>query len=230
MNEANKVKVMIVDDHVLVREGLVDALESSGDYEIVGQASDGQEAIDLASQVNPNLVVMDILLPVKDGIDACREIKDSIEEVKVMILTASDDESVIMKAVAAGATGFLQKYSSQKDFLVMAGEVAAGEFRIPPEYIRLVFQEIQSALPKMHTQEREIFHVLTDLERDVLRKYVVGMTHDEIAETRDVKPLTIRNQLYTIQRKLGFKNKQALVSTAVLAGLLDEEEVEVTTQ
>ena len=102
MSEGKRIRVMIVDDHSIVRVGLQQLLDQSGEFEVVGQAVDGEEAVRVAADVSPDVVVMDVMLPKKDGVEACREIMESAPEIRVLMLTASTDEDAVVEAVAAG--------------------------------------------------------------------------------------------------------------------------------
>ena len=111
MSTADRIRVMVVDDHPIVRSGLRDVLEASGRFEVVGQAGDGEEAVRTVEELKPDVIVMDVIMPGKDGIDACREIMELLPDTRVMMLTASTEEDAVIEAVAAGATGYLQKFS-----------------------------------------------------------------------------------------------------------------------
>ena len=108
MSAGERIRVIIVDDHSIVRVGLQQVLEQSGEFEVVGQTSDGEEAVRAAADVSPDVVVMDVMMPKKDGAEACREIMASAPETRVLMLTASTEEDAVLEAVAAGATGYLQ--------------------------------------------------------------------------------------------------------------------------
>ena len=126
MTSETRIRVMIVDDHAIVREGIAQVLEQSGEFEVVGQAGDGEEAVGQVRELRPDVVIMDILMPVKDGIEACREIAAALPETRVLMLTASNKHSAIVDAVNAGATGYLQKYSGKEMLLSTVREVAGG--------------------------------------------------------------------------------------------------------
>ena len=115
MLSESRIRVMIVDDHAIVREGIAEVLEQSGEFEVVGQAGDGAEAVDKVGELRPDVVIMDILMPGMDGIEACREIVGALSETRVLMLTASNRHEAIVQAVNAGATGYLQKFSGQGD-------------------------------------------------------------------------------------------------------------------
>ena len=107
MLTAGRIRVMVVDDHPIMRNGLRDTLEASGRFEVVGQAEDGEEAVRTVEGLGPDVIVMDVIMPNKDGIDACREIMELLPDTRVMMLTASTEEDAVIEAVAAGATGYL---------------------------------------------------------------------------------------------------------------------------
>ena len=106
-------RVMLVDDHLIMRDLLRDALEDTGEFEVVAQAADGEEALRMAEEATPDVIVMDIIMPVMDGIEACRKITERLPDTKVLMLTASNEKDAIVQSVGAGATGYLQKYSSK---------------------------------------------------------------------------------------------------------------------
>ena len=131
-----RIKVLVVDDHSIVREGLKYVLEQSGEFEVVGQAGDGVEAVRVAAELSPDLVVMDVMMPRKDGVEACREIMDSAPETRVVMLTVASEETAVLEAVAAGATGYLQKETDRERLLSTLRGVFRGELRLPAEAVR----------------------------------------------------------------------------------------------
>ena len=143
MSAGERIRVIIVDDHSIVRVGLQQVLEQSGEFEVVGQASDGEEAVRAAADVSPDVVVMDVMMPKKDGVEACREIMASAPETRVLMLTASTTEDAVVEAIAAGATGYLQKDSRPEELAEAIREVAQGRLRIPDKSIRRVFAMIR---------------------------------------------------------------------------------------
>ena len=117
MSTAGRIRVMVVDDHPIMRNCLQYTLEASGRFEVVGQAKDGEEAVRTVEEIDPQVIVMDVIMPNKDGIDACREIQELLPETRVLMLTASTEEDAVIEAVAAGATGYLQKYSRPEELV-----------------------------------------------------------------------------------------------------------------
>ena len=219
MPSTDRVKVMLVDDHPIVRDGLRSVLERSGEFEVVGQAGDGIEAVRTAESLAPDVIIMDVLMPRKDGVEACREIMDLLPETRILMLTVSTEEDAVIQAVAAGATGYLQKYSGKEDLLDALREVAAGRLQIPAATVRRVFGTIRGEAPPATSPDSRL---LTSREREILTLFSTGKSYAQIAELRELSPLTIRNVVYRIQNKLRLTTKQEIVVWAVRNGLLDD--------
>ena len=219
MKPDSKTGVMLVDDHEIMRDGLREVLERSGDFRVVGEAGDGDEAVTVALSIQPDVIIMDVMMPVKNGIEACREITAILPDTRVLVLTASRQEYAVMEAVAAGATGYLQKYSGKEQLLRTVRDVANGDYRMPADAVRRAFagvkatsSQISSSMPGMLTQR----------EREILTLFSQGLSYSDIAKIRGNKWLTIRNAIYGIQDKLGIETKQELAVWAVRNGLLDD--------
>ena len=222
MSSDTLTRVVLVDDHDIMRDGLREVLERSGDFEVIGEAGDGDSGVRAARDLRPDVVIMDVMMPLKDGIEACREITDSLPETRVLILTASSEEDAVVESFAAGATGFLQKYSGKEHLLRTAREVAQGEYRIPNDVVRRAFSGIRSSAERGDTPRTV---KLTDREREILTLFSKGLRYAQIADERGNKWVTIRNAIYGIQNKLGVGTKQELVVWAVRNGLLDDWEL-----
>ena len=214
--ESRRIRVLLADDHSIMREGLQAILERSEEFEVVGQARDGVEAVEAAAELSPDVIVMDVMMPRKDGVEACREIMESLPETRVIMLTASTEADAVIEAVAAGAAGYLQKVAGMDQLLGMVKGVAAGELCLPAEVMRRVFDRIRSGAKS----KQEI--ALTPREKEILASFSRGMSYAAIAEAREIKLVTIRNAIYTIQVKLGVASKQEIVVWAVRNGLLDD--------
>ena len=209
---------MLVDDHPVMRSGLRDVLEASGRFQVVGQAADGEEAVRIAPELNPQVIVMDVIMPNKDGIDACREIMELLPDARVMMLTASSEEDAVIEAIAAGATGYLHKYSRPEELVRAVLDVAEGRLRIPDEAVRRVFAMLRGERGRFSRRPSDR---LTALERETLTLFASGRSYAEIAEARGISTVTVRNTLYRIQDKLGIGTKPQLVVWAVRNGLVD---------
>ena len=219
MSPDKRIRVMVVDDHSIVRVGLTQVLEQSGEFEVVGQAADGEEAVRVAAEVSPDVIVMDVLMPNKDGVEACREIMESAPDTRVVMLTASTEEDAVVEAVAAGATGYLQKETGRERLLAAVRDVYLGELRVPVDVVRRVFEGIRAA-GRLDPAEAA---GLTPRDREILIPFARGMSYIRIGEERGVRPVTVRNAVYGIQRKLGLGSMQELVIWAVRHGLLDDD-------
>ena len=219
MTSDTRTSVMLVDDHSIMRDLLREALENTGEFHVVAQAADGQEALRMVQEAAPDVIVMDVIMPVMDGIEACREITELLPDTKVLMLTASNEKDAIVKSIAAGATGYLQKYSDKEKLLSTLREVAEGEFRIPGNAARRLARAVRSPLTKDGSERLES---LTDREKEILKLFAEGMTYQEIGEIRNNSGLTVRNAVSGIQKKLGFKTRHQMVVWAVRIGLLDD--------
>ena len=219
MASASRIRVMVVDDHPIMRNGLGYVLEASGRFDVVGQAEDGDEAVRTVEGLQPQVIVMDVIMPNKDGIDACREIMELLPDTRVLILTASSEMDAVIEAVAAGATGYLQKYSRPEDLVEAVVDVAEGRLRIPDKMVKEVFAMVRRDREDVSNRASDR---LTALEREILMLFASGRSYNEIAEARDRSSVTIRNTLYRIQDKLGLGSKQELVIWAVQNDVIDD--------
>ena len=201
-----------------MRDLLRDALENTGEFQVVAQAADGQEALRLVEEAAPDVIVMDLIMPELDGIEACRQIMELLPDTRVLILTASNEQDAIVRSIAAGATGYLQKYSGKEQLLTTLREVAAGEFRIPGDAARRLSRAVRSP---SGDEGSERLATLTDREREILKLFAEGLSYQEIGEIRNNSALTVRNAVSGVQKKLGFKTRQQMVLWAVRVGLVD---------
>ena len=219
MSSCERTRVMIVDDHSVVRVGLKQVLEQTGEFEVVGQARDGEEAVRLAAEVSPDVVVMDVMMPKKDGVEACREIMGTAPKTRVIILTASTEKDAVVEAVAAGATGYLQKETGLDRLLSTVRDVVQGELRVPSDMVAKVFAEIRRTT---EVKDAASAAGLTTREQEILVCFAQGVSYARIAQARGVKAGTVRNAIYGIQNKLNVPTMQGLVLWVVANGLLDD--------
>ena len=167
----------------------------------------------------PDVIVMDVIMPVMDGIEACRQVMELLPDTRVLMLTASNEKDAIVRSIAAGATGYLQKYSGKEQLLTTLREVAGGEFRIPGDAARRLARAVRSP---SSDDAPEGLETLTHREREILKLFAQGLTYQEIGEIRTNSALTVRNAVSGIQKKLGFKTRQQMVVWAVRTGLVDD--------
>ena len=178
----------------------------------LGEVADGEDAVRVAAAVSP-----DVVMPKKDGVEACREIMESAPETRVVMLTASTEVDAIVEAVAAGATGYLQKETDRERLLSTVRDVVSGELRVPVEVVGRAFEEIRGG-----GRAGDAATGLTQREREILVSVSQGMSYTRIAEARGIKPVTARNTIYRIQHKLGVGSMQELVLWSVRNGLLGD--------
>ena len=171
------VKVLLVDDHPVMRDGLQQLLERTGEFEVVGHAGDGEEVERMAKELVPDLVVMDVLMPGRDGIEACREIMDVLPDVRVLILTASTEKNAVIEAVAAGADGYLQKFTRTEELLATVRDVAKGEYRMPRDAMRRVFERLRNASEQSVPSKRRGAHREGAGDTHTVRKGHVVLRH-----------------------------------------------------
>ena len=214
--DSRRIRVLLADDHSVTREGLRSILAGSEKFEVVGVAMDGVEAVKAASELSPDLIVMDVMMPKKDGVEACREIMESRPETRVIMLTASTEANAVIEAVAAGAASYLQKVADMDQVLAMMRDAATGEGRLPTPVVKRAVDRMRSGVKTKHDVD------LTPREKEILVSFCQGMTYTAIAEARKVKVVTVRNAIYTIQIKLGVDSKQEVVAWALRNGMLDD--------
>ena len=218
MSSKDVLRIMLVDDHPITRRGLREVLTEWGGFDVVAQAADGEEAVTQAEEMRPDVIIMDVMMPKKDGVEACRDILDLMPDTKVLMLTASTEDDAVIEAIAAGATGFVPKYSGSEELVDAIRKVSEGEMTIPEDAVRRVFRLLRSGRARMPSPE-----VLTARELDVLGHFVRGKAYSEIARAMGLRPVTVRNAIYRVQNKLGAQNKQGIVVWAARMGLLDDE-------
>jgi two-component system, NarL family, response regulator LiaR len=201
------IKILLVDDHTVVRSGLSKFLMVNKDFKLVGEASDGDEAVKMASLHKPDVILMDLAMPGKDGITATREIKQKYPSVKVIALTSFSDQNMVQGALQAGATGYLQKN-------VTAAELASA-IRSAFEGKMTLSSEAVQALANSTAQPQIAGNTLTERERDVLRCMVDGMNNNEIAEKLVISLGTVKFHISNIFQKLGVDSRVEAVKMAM---------------
>ena len=211
------IRVLIADDHPIVREGLEVVLVSEPDMEMVAEATNGDEAVRLALETEPDVIIMDLQMPVKDGLTAIREIDRAGLDAQILVLTSFPDDSRVFAAIKAGATGFLLKDSPPEHLLDAIRTVHRGESALHPTIATKLIEEIKrpSALPRSADP-------LTSRELDVLRCLARGFTNREIALELSVSVRTVSNHVRSILDKLHLANRTQAALYAVEQGLVSE--------
>ncbi|APA94396.1 response regulator transcription factor [Nocardia seriolae] len=213
------IRVVIADDQALVRAGFVALLGAQDDIEVVGEADDGEQAVDLARDLRPDVVLMDIRMPVLDGLAATRAIAadPALAAVKVVVLTTFELDEYVFEAMRAGATGFLVKHTEPADLVKAVRVVAGGDALLSPSVTRRLVAEFATHAKPAPAAE---FSELTDREREVMALVAEGLTNAEIAERLYMSPATARTHVSRILVKLGARDRTQLVVMAYESGLV----------
>jgi DNA-binding NarL/FixJ family response regulator len=204
------IRVLVADDHTIVRQGLVGILKASADIEVVGEAGDGAEAVEKATKLKPDVVVLDVSMPHLNGIEAARRIRDALPGTRVLVLTMHDDEEYVLKMVRAGASGYLLKDSAASELLAAIRALKAGKASFGPHATRALAEAYQSDRPL----PEDPFERLTDREREIFQLVVEGKTNAQIAEMLFISPKTVDNHRTRMMEKLGVHGTAELVRFA----------------
>ena len=215
-----KTRLMIVDDHEVVRMGLKAALDIEDDFTVVAEASNGQEAIDRARVQRPDIILMDVRMDVMDGIEACREIRSEMPQTQVLMLTSYAEEETVVAALLAGAAGYVLKNVARSRLLEALRSVARGESLLDSKVTKSVVEKLMNNATKPPKREDDN---LTDREREVLALIADGATNKEIAAKLVVSENTARNHVSHILNKLGFSRRSEAAAYAVRKGLAKED-------
>lgn len=215
-------KVMIVDDHRVMREGLRKVLETFEDIEVVGEAGEGKEAVDRAQQIRPDVVLMDVLMPGMNGIDACHEIKSLLPGTAVLMLTASGETESVTSSLVAGADGYVLKVGGQEELVRAIRAVGRGESVLDPSVTRIVTEGFSRLVTQEMDQE---VRQLTPREKEVLLLVAQGATNKEVAEKLVLSEFTARNTVSNILSKLALRNRSELVRWALAHKIVGKEPI-----
>jgi len=221
------IRVLLVDDQSLVRVGFRMILQDEADIEVVGEAADGQAAIDAAATHRPDVIVMDIRMPVLDGIAATRAIvhDGTAPRPRVLVLTTFDADEYVVDALRAGASGFLLKDVTPTDFVNALRIVAAGEALLSPAVTRRLLERFAARLPRADTTRAAALRTLTDREVEVLKLIARGFSNREIAEQLVLAEPTIKTHVSHVLEKLDLRDRAQAVVLAYEAGLVRAGEI-----
>jgi DNA-binding NarL/FixJ family response regulator len=217
------IRVLLADDQGLVRAGFRALLEDAGDVEVVGEAGDGAAAVDLTRSTRPDVVLMDIRMPVLDGLEATRRIvaDELLAGVRVLVLTTFELDEYVFEALAAGASGFLLKNTDPVELLRAIRVVAEGEALLAPSVTRRLIAEFTAARRQAAGPPAGVdLAALTDREREVMALAGAGLSNEEIAERLVVSPATARTHVSRAMVKLGARDRAQLVVFAYESGLV----------
>ena len=216
------IRVVLADDHMVVRAGLKAVLSGARDIDVVGEASNGKEAIALADRLHPHVVVMDLSMAEMDGLTATRELSGRPDAPKVLVLTMHGEEEYLVQVLEAGASGYLVKNAADRELVDAIRAVARGDMYVQPSAGRILARGVKK--DERTLDDRARFEKLTDRERDVLRLVAHGFTAPEIGEKLFISPKTVDTYKQRIGEKLGLAHRSEYVQFALKLGLLKAQE------
>jgi len=207
----NKIKIMLVDDHSVVRSGLSAFLSVNPDFELVGEAENGEQAVSRAANLQPEVILMDLMMPIMDGVAATAAIKKQNPGIQIIALTSFQEDELVQNALKAGAVGYLMKNVSARELAAAIRAAKDGKMTLSPEAAQALVRASQQA------QETES---LTEREQEVLKLMVEGLNNAEIAERLVVSLSTVKYHISNILMKLGVDNRVAAVTMAIQKRLI----------
>ncbi len=212
------IKILLADDHAVMRTGLRLVLERQADFEVVGEASDGREAVAMTQKLAPNVLVMDIGMPNLNGIEAARQVAAAAPQVSVVILSMHSDESYVLRALKAGAKAYLLKESAESDLIAAIRAVSSGKAFFSPAVSRMLVEDYVRQL-----QDREIedsYELLTTREREILQLIAEGKSNKEVAAVLNLSLYTVETHRGNLMEKLGLHTVPELILYAVRKGVI----------
>ena len=221
-SQGEKIRVLLVDDHAVVRQGLRMFIEMQKDMEVSGEGSNGSEAVELATRLQPDVILLDLLMPHMDGVEATRKIMESNPQARVLILTSFGEDDKVFPAIRAGAQGYLLKDIQPRDLVQAIRETYQGKAQIHPDVARrlmkLVAGEAQPTEPKSEVLNKEL-QGLTEREREVLEYIARGLTNHEIAEKMVISEKTVKTHVSNLLDKLELQDRTRAAIWALKHGL-----------
>ncbi len=214
----HKIRVLVVDDHTIMRDGICALLALAGDIEVAGEAANGKEALEMVKKLAPDVVLMDIVMPIMDGLEATRRIHKESSQTKVLVLTQYEDKEFVFPIIKAGASGYISKTAASSDLASGIRAVYHGGSYLSPSVAKLVVEDYQQEAGLAH--RRDPYEQLTDRERDVLKLVVDGYTTQEIADILVLSPKTVEGHRTSLMSKLGMRNRIDLVKYALRKGII----------
>ena len=213
-----KIRVLIADDHAILRDGIRALLALVADVEVVGEATNGMEALEKVRQLNPDVVLMDIAMPLMDGLEATRRIRKECPGTKVLALTQYDEEEYVFSIVEAGAQGFITKTAASSELALGIRAVYQGKSFLSPVAAKAFVQDYQRAAPLR--DKSDPYELLTDREREILKLIAEGYTTQEIADILTVSTKTVEGHKTNLMAKLDIHNKTELIKYAIRKGVV----------
>ncbi|MGD0918642.1 MAG: response regulator transcription factor [Thermodesulfobacteriota bacterium] len=213
-----KIRVLVVDDHTIVRDGICALLRLAGDIEVVGEAANGREALEMVRKSMPDVMLIDIAMPNMNGLEATRRIRKEFSGVKILVLTQYDDKEDVLGAIEAGASGFLSKTAASSELVSGIRSVYRGDSFLSPCAAKFLVEDYQ--LEGSIRKEQDPYKQLSDREREILKLLAEGYTTREIADMLAISVKTVEGHKTNLMSKLGIHNRTDLVKYALRKGII----------
>ena len=214
----DEVRVLLGDDHVVLRQGLRRILEDRRDWRVIAEAGNGRDAVRLAMELTPDVAVLDVGMPLLNGVEATRQIVRRVPSVRVLILSMHSDQAYVTQAVQAGARGYLLKESAGAELIEAIASVASGRPYFSPAVAQVVFDDYVRGLTERGITDR--YDALSEREREVLQLVAEGRTSKEIADVLSISPATVETHRTHVLQKLGLRNTAEVVRYAARRGIV----------
>jgi len=213
-----KIRVLIVDDHTIVRDGICALLSLAGDIDVVGEATNGNEALKMVSKLHPDVVLMDIAMPIMGGLEATRRISKEFPGTKVLVITQHDDKEYVFPVLESGASGLISKAGASSELASGIRSVHQGNSFLSPSVAKLLVENVQNTAGERNKQDP--YNSLTSREREILKLLTEGYSNQEIAEMLVITPKTVEGHKTNLMSKLGIHNRIDLVKYALRKGII----------
>jgi NarL family two-component system response regulator LiaR len=213
-----KIRVLLTDDHAIVRDGICALLALTGDMEVVGEATNGREALEMVAKLSPDVVLMDIVMPLMDGLEATRRIHKEFPETKVIVLTQYEDREYVLPVIEAGASGFISKTAASSELTSGIRSVYHGDSFLSPSIARLLVEDYRQIARV--GKSKDISEQLTDREREILKLLAEGHSTREIARILVISPKTVERHKTNLMAKLDIHSRLDLFKYALRKGIV----------
>jgi two-component system response regulator NreC len=213
-----KIRVLVTDDHAIVRDGICALLALTGDIEAVGVAANGREALEMVRELTPDVVLMDIAMPIMGGVEATRRIRKEFPKVQVLVLTQYDDKAYVFPVIEAGASGFISKTAVSSELAAGIRSVYRGDSFLSPSVARFLVEDYQQVASMKENQDP--YGQLTNREREILKLVAEGNTTQEIAAMLVLSPKTVERHKTNLMAKLDIHNRTELIKYALRKGII----------
>jgi two-component system response regulator NreC len=213
-----KIRVLVTDDHAIVRDGICALLALTGDIEAVGEATNGREALEMVAKLSPDIVLMDIVMPLMDGLEATRRIHKDFPGTKVVVLTQYEDREYVLPVIEAGASGFISKAAASSELTSAIRSVYRGDSFLSPSIARLLVEDYRQIARA--GKNKDASEQLTDREREILKLLAEGHSAREIARMLVISPKTVERHKTNLMAKLDIHNRLDLFKYALRKGII----------